>query len=515
MTTKISPKTLITDLPAESLPLEVISRAENMSFDDGFAQRVRAYQQVFGTLLTPPRYLLASSDENSQYWVYAGDTLVGVTDGTTHTDITPAGILDSSDLVQPWTGGIQNQLVVLNQLNSGPYYWDLDVVTDLVPLPDWPVNDLCEAMRPFGEFLIAMNIFTSGQRLPDLLRWSDAAPPGDVPQSWTPAADSQAGEVSVSFNRGGLVDGLALRDRFYVYKTESVYLLQLIGGTFIFSQRPVFNSFGALARNCIVEWRGRHIVLTDGDLVAHDGTNVESLLNAQNRRDVFSQLSGENFGNSYLALDSETSELFVCVPKGAEVFPSEALVINLEDREQGRRELTAATPHINTGLVPAANGGGTGATWDQKTTTWVDDPTRWNESVFVRTGDALVFADFTTPKLVQLGVGADFDGQPIIGTIEREYIDFGNPDVAKYIGLAWPRFRAPEGAAFTIQFGTASNPNDDTLWSDPQTFTVGTDEYVEIDIEAKYLAYRISSDGTFDWAIPSIDVEVSATESQF
>jgi len=500
------------DLPAEEVPAGFITRAKNVLVRDGALGRAFGFAPFAGTgsasTLIGPRFLIANQALGTAFWLYAGDTIVGVTDGFTHQDITPVGWPDHAGFNGPFSGGIVNQLPVLNSRIDGPFYWQQDFATPgvMVPLPDWPVLDTAGSMRPFREFLIAMDINIAGTRFADLLRWSDAAPPGNVPQSWTTGVQSQAGEISVSFNPGELVDGAQLLDRFYVYKTTSVFVMTLVGGVFIFNNRPVFSTFGALARGCIAEWRAQHIVLTDGDLVIHDGTNVRSIANERLRREIFDSMSGDFFDNTYLAISGRFDVLFICRPRGTEQYPSEAITLDLNDLSFGHQSLVSTgSPHMLDGLVDTTQS--VEPTWDTKTTTWDTDATRWGESAFSRVENEVIIADFTGLKLQQLGLGEDQDGTPIDAIAERVGISLGRPDVRKFVRRIWPRFYGGAGNTVFVQVGAHDNPNSEPAYSPEQAFTIDVDRFLSVDVSGFYLAYRFRSDTGIAWRLPNFDVE--------
>lgn len=496
------------DQPNEEIGPQFITRAINVRSVDGSLSRALPFSPVLGTALFPPRFLMPNTIAGNAFWAYANNTGVGVTDGFTHKDVTPVGFPDHTGVANPFTGGIVNQLPVLNSLLDGPTYWQQDFGTPslFIPLPDWPVADQAQAMRPFREFLIAMNITQGGVEFPDLLRWSDAAPPGDVPQSWTPGVQSQAGEVSVSFNPGALVDGKQLLDRFFVYKTQSTYVMTLVGGVFVFNQRPIFATVGCLARGCIAEWRGQHMLLTDGDLVAHDGINVKSIASNRLRREIFQNLDGDNFENSYLAISTAKNTLYICRPTTGEEFPTEAITLNLDDLSFGHQSLVATgTPHIVDGLINTDDS--VQRNWSDKTTLWNNDETRWNEADFSRINNEVILADPVNLKFQELGLGTDFDGTPMVTLAEREGIALGDPRTRKYVRRLFPRFYGGEGNTVQVQVGATDQPDSAPVYSPVQDFVIGVDRYVNVSVAGFYLAYRFSTTGGIFWQLPNFDVE--------
>ena len=504
------------DLPAEEIPPQFINRARNVLVRSGALGRAFPFAPFAGIETNPapltlsgPRWLIPNQDsEGNAFWVYATDSLVGVTDGFAHEEITWAGFSDHSGDHQPFTGGIVNQLPVINSLLDGPFYWQQDFATPgaMIALPDWPVGDLAGSMRPFREFLIAMDLIVGGEEFADLLRWSDAAPPGDVPQSWTPGLQSQAGEISVSFNPGELVDGRQLLDRFYVYKTQSVYVLTLVGGLFVFNNRPVFSSFGALTRGCVAEWKGSHIVLTDGDLVIHDGLNVRSIANERLRREIFDNLSGEFFDNAYIATSPRFNLLMVCRPRDGEQYPSEAIMLDLDDLSFGHQSLVSTgVPHIVDGLADTTQT--LEPTWESKTTQWVNDGTRWGEGAFLRIENEVIMADFTGSKLQQLGLGVDQDGTAIDAVAERTGLTLGDARRRKFVRRVFPRFYGGSGTTVFVSIGAHDNPNIEPVYNAEQAFRIDTDRQLSVDVSGFYLAYRFRTEDGLPWRLPSFEVE--------
>ena len=500
------------DRPPEEIPLEFLTEVINVLSKNKAAQRAFPFQKIGPDPLSDqPRWLLGNEDTNGNaFWMVGCDNSVLATDLLTEQDITAAGWSDHTSLQQPYTGGVINQLPVINSPLDGPYWWDQDFTTPgiLQLLPDWTPGEVCATMRPFREFLFALGMSTSAGVFPDLLRWSDAAPPGDVPQSWTPGTGTQAGEASVSFNPGALVEGRQLIDRFYVYKTTSTYVMSLIGGQFIFSQRPVFSTVGALARNCVIEWHGQHIVLTDGDLVIHDGQNVQSLISERLRREIFDTMSGANFANSYLALGTSFEALLVCRPEGDELFPSEAIVMNLDDFSFGHQALiSTGTPYATEGLVDDSNVP-TEDDWDQKTTLWSNDPTRWDETDFSRIENGILMTDYDGFVLSELNAGVDQEGLPLEALAERVGISLGEPQRRKFVRRLWPRFISGIGQVFEISIGVSEFASEPPTYGPVQTFVVGTDRFVNVNQSGNYLAYKIESTGGLPWVLPSLDLEV-------
>ncbi|MGI9308553.1 MAG: hypothetical protein ACR2P6_04775, partial [Gammaproteobacteria bacterium] len=294
----IKPRGFNKDLPAVETGPGVYNGADNVIFNDGIATNPPGWLPMAGTLEGKPLYILAVSTSSVYYWLYAGNNagetagFLAVTDGTSHWDITPVGGL-SVTAAGDWTGGVLNGIPVLNNGTDDPMYWGLDTAVAALVLPDWPANTKCKALRPFKYHLLAMNVTQSGTEYQDWILHSDAADPGDIPQSWTAGPTTQAGSFSISTVSGGIIDGAELRDVFVVYKQGSNAIVQYTGSSFFFSTRRVFVSTGILTTDCAQEYQGRHYAIADSDIVRHNGQQVESLVDGSLRNWIFDQLSSD------------------------------------------------------------------------------------------------------------------------------------------------------------------------------------------------------------------------------
>ena len=158
----------------------------------------------------------------------------------------------------------------MNAGASSPVFWGTSPGSPAEVLTNWPAGAKCGALRPHTNYLMALDYTDElANPFPQLIKWSDAAEPGTIPQEWAPAPSNQAGSVSCAATPGAVVDGLTLRQQFIVYKQSSTFSLDFIGGQFIFGLRLLFANIGALSRNCVVEFEGKHAVLSDGDFIVH------------------------------------------------------------------------------------------------------------------------------------------------------------------------------------------------------------------------------------------------------
>ena len=493
------------DLPPYQYPPDVWTLHQNIEVNEGFPRRARGFGRIFGATLFLPRFLLNSQRFGVSEFIYGGDTGLAFTSGGVHTDITGALVYDSSGATAPWTGGTINNIAALNNRTGPAMSWTSGTPAALI-LPDWPLDRTAGSLRVYREFLIAMDITETLVRDSDLIRWSDAAPPNDVPQSWTAGAQSLAGSASASFTPGSLVDGLTLREQFMIYKTHAMYQMSLIAGRLVMATRPVFSTLGMLTRNCAVEWRGQHIVLTDGDVVIHNGVEARSLIDRRIRKAIFANIDSVNFENSYIVLDKELHEVWICAPQNGETFPSVALVWSIEDDAWGFRELGVNTwPHavegkLDTGLAEP--------TWDTRTTNWNTDDTVWSETGISPATESLVFADAGS-LLQAIDQQDDFDGLTPTSVLQRIGLDMGVPERFKFVTRIWPKLEGTNGSIVRTRLGSQENVNSPVLWMPYQDYVIGETDSLSFEVSGRFIAVEFRSETDAVWRSPAFDLEVN------
>ena len=496
---------LAVDLPPYHYPPDVWTDGQNVEMSDGFPRRARGFGRVFGDTLFTPRFLVNTRQAAVSLWVYGGDQAIAVTDGGPHVDITGALAFNSTGVPSPWSGGVMNQRAILNNLaGTDPGYW-VPGSPAVLRLPDWPVDRRAKSIRVFREYLIAMNLTDGAVADPDLFAWSDVAPPNNVPQSWTPGPQSQAGSASASFTPGELVDGIALRDQFFLAKQHAIYILELIGGRFVMRQRPLFSTFGMLSRNCAVEFRGQILMLTDGDVVLTNGVDAQSVIDRRVRAAIFQGLSTTHFENSFLALDKAKSEIWVCVPTEGSTYPNRAAVWSISDNKWGVRDLGANTwPHGIEGVVST---GLAEPTWATRTTEWDTDGSRWSDTGSAPSQETLTFAD--AGDLIQAVDELDsFDGVDPVARLQRLGLDFGEPDRYKYVSRVWPKIDGVDGSVVRLRIGGQAYGEGPVTWDEWRDVIIGTTEVVGVNARGRLIAVEIESDTSATWRAPSLTVQV-------
>ena len=502
---QIRPRGIVTDLPGEFVAEDKWTFASNVIFRDEITKRSPGFNQVFGTLNDPPEFLVFAPTGETDYWLYAGNTDLNVTDGTNHFDITPVNWVNPAAFNNPYTGGTLNTLAFLNDGVNAPVSWDGNTANIATELPDWPAGVTAGAMVAYKFHLFALNIKGAGGLDEDLLQWSDAAAPGQVPQSWTPGPGSQAGNNVIGDVTGALVDARVLRDDLIIYKSGSTHLAQFVGGAAVFAFRTLFPTTGLLARNAVVEVKGQHYLLSDGDIVRHDGQTVESIADSAIRKAVFDLLDPVNFDLSFAVYNDVVDEVLFCFPAVGATSCNIAAVYSPKDNQWGLRDIPEVR-HAQRGVfaLPAV---GVDETWDADSQVWNLDQTLWNQATLGSALTAVLMASADNDKVYNLDADVTADGATISAVVSRDSMDLGDPTTVKLVTRIWPKIKANPGTILNVRVGGQIDLKDAIAFSPSQPFRVDLDISVPVTVTGKFISVEFSSSQDQLWELTGYDLD--------
>lgn len=495
------------DHPPSELGPEVWSMGKGVLFRNDAAERARGDLTSTDACLFPPHYLLNNLVTPELYWIYASANGIGVYDGQNHSNITPAVGPPVAADTDAWTGDVINNLACLNNDGFAPWFWEGQPGNPMLPLPGWPANTTAHALRSFKYNLIAMNITNTAGHFGTQLLWSSSADPGSIPATWAPLPDNDAGDNTLAATPGDIVDGAALRESFIVCKQHSTYIMQYVGGQFVFIFRKQLVTSGVLSRNCMTEMLGHMLMLTDGDVVIFDGQNVKSILQDRMKRWLFSNIDGNSFQQSFVVPYQSQSEIWVCFPETGNDFPNIALVWDTNTDSWGVRDLYPASPHIARGIVPDA---GVIVDWDGDAQEWDLDPTTWNQSPFNPTHDSLMQAYAEGSTLIEVDAAKQrFDGTTVPGFIGKESVSVDTAGNAKLIVAVWPRIYATEPLEVGVRIGVQMRYSDPIFFQPLQTFDPSVDLKVDVLATGRFLTVEFVTISDVVWRLDGFNIEVT------
>ena len=502
---------IVRDTDPFELPGQAWSRGQNVRFMDGAVHKSDGHSAVFGVPSVTPYWMLPVQTESAYYWLYAGLNKVYTVSGGVHSNITrqtaSVDVNYSATADHNWNGGILSGIPVINNGVDDPQVWSpVSASTRLVSLK-WDATDTwstknwsAKVIRPFLNYLIALDITKVGTRHKHLVAWSHPAAAGTLPISWDAADPTvQANERDLGQTPGNLVDCLPLGSNTNViYKEDSTYLMRPFGGADVFSIAPAFQSIGALSRRCIVEFESKHAVLGFGDFIVHDGLNIQSPLDKRLKNWLFKNMDSNAYMRSFLVPNYDRNEIWICFPQLGASFPNAAIIWNYRDNTAAIRELQD-TPHIGFGVVDPS----TVLTWDNATGTRDAATAPWDVRSYNPTLKRLLMA--SANNLFILDDTERFNGNNMNAYVERTGLDFDDEFRMKYIDKI--RINATATGAINIEVYHQEHRNAplETLISG--TFDPNNDEWFDCDVEGRFIGFRFGSASDISWSIRSFEVE--------
>lgn len=488
------------DIMSEELALGAWSSVLNCVFRNGFLQRCEGNEAFVDTPSVTPYFLLPFRNGTQLGLIHVGLTAAYVDLGGTRTNISPASPFTGT-AADRWTGGIFNGIAVINNGVDKPHFWAGSTGSDFASLTNWPATHTCRAMRPFKNFLIAMDTTESGTRYPSRVLWSAIADTGAVPPSWDitdPAREAGNADIEGS---DVIIDGLTLGDNFVVYKSASAHIMRYIGGQSVFAIQRIPGSQGLLARGCVADTPAGHVCLTTGDVVIHQGGAPRSIATDLVRNTIFEEMDPDYYERAFVVANPSQSEVWVCYPTAGAAC-SKAAIWSWRDNVWSFRTLRNVL-HGAHGQMPAASG----ATWDSDTGSWDEATGTWGGAATSPNDQKLVLAH-VLPAITMVGYGLTDAGLSLTAEAVRTGIALDDGQTVKTYRGAWPRVSADSGVALGFTAGYAMVPDATPTWGTERTYTVGTSYKVDDLVSGRFLAFKIRSTADALWRIRSVDLDV-------
>lgn len=492
------------DAEAQELPDNAWSDAANVRFRHGQVERMKGEQKIFTTPSVAPYWLQPYYQGGKRYWVHAGVNAVFADDGTSRTTITPA-VAPTGTVDNRWTGGVLNGVLVMNNGVDTPWHWGGTSV--LAPLPNWPASTKAASIRPFKNVLVALSVTKTATKYAHMVKWSDAAVPGAVPQSWDHTDKTKlAGELDLAEEPSLLVDQLPMGDVNVIYKENSMYAMRATGGQDVFSFQRLPGSVGALAKGCIAQTPVGHVVLTHGDVILHSGQGPKSIIDGVMRRWLFRTIDSTNRARSFLVTNPPAKEVWVCFPELGAQACTLAAVWNWEALTWTVRTLRGVTYGAAGQLDASAT-----LQWDQQNYTWEEAGTAWNEDELSPAQDRLLLCALA-PRISAADVTGTIDGTAYTSHLERTGLSFGAPEQVKVVRGLSLRLTAAPGTKLQVQVGSSMSPEQTVQWASPVVYTVAQDGYNRVNTFAtgRFLALRLTSLDNLPWRLTSMGWDVVA-----
>lgn len=491
----------------------------NMRFEGRKLSRLLGHQSTFGTPPVAPVHWFPIVTGAAHQWVWMSLAKAKVWDGTNHVDITPGAGDFTTTRAADWQATMLGGIPIINNNTQRPHFWTLNPVDNFEVLPNWNANMLVKVIRALGPFLMYGNVTLSGDRFPHLVGWSHPAEPGTLPSSYDPDdPEKDAGQFELSDQEAGeILEMLPLKGRMYVYKEAASHVLSYIGGQNIWERKDFLTTAGILAARCagITGDGQRHFVVTQDDIITHDGARGGTILEPRLKRWLFHNIDPVSYGTSFVFTNPRFKEMWFCYPENGAARPTRALIWNYEGAEAGRF-FEADVPYTwgSAGTLETAGGD----TWDSVIGSWDVQITQWSEVQRRRT----IVGYEPATKFYLMDEGNTRDGSSYNALARRTALAVegrtkdGEPIVdyksKKLLTRCWIR---AEGDSFNARFGAQQRvPATVTygpVFTDFFAFDPNEDLYVDPVIEGRAVTVEFSSTEPSEWSISGYTLEISPT----
>ena len=75
----------------------------------------------------------------------------------------------------------------------------------------------------------------------------------------------------------------------------------------------------------------------------------------------------------------------------------------------------------------------------------------------------------------------------------------------------YPLIEGTVGGVVTVKIGYQMNRYDSVTWEASDSFTIGTDEWVDCRVNGRYLAVRFESNTNIEWSLYGFDMDIEVT----
>lgn len=506
---------LILDVPAHTLPPNAWSGGENVRFFEGKVQKMTGQTAVFGAFTIAPHFAMPWKTSGEDRWIYASPTEIAYTYNSVHYEITryttTSGDDDYNAGIRPlWTGGNLHGVPILNNDNrvDPPQQWN-SATSRMKDLDNWPTNTWCKVIRPFQNFLVALDITKGGSNYPYTIKWSHPADPGTVPTTWDEADPSKlAGEQTISQSGGYLIDCVPLAGQNIIYKDDSIWAMRLAGSQFVFNFTELSATIGALNTNCIKEFFRSHFIVGNSDIVLFDGVTPRSVVNKKVRKWFYQSLHPDYFNKTVVNVHYPTREIWVCFVETGSTskYLTRALVWNWDTDAWSTRELPdlsfLAYGRVTQGEVE---------TFDGVSGTFDLDLGIYNSSLFGSPSElqTLGVKAYTTNELILMDNLYTDRGTNFTSYVERTGLAIAgqsmdgslviDPASIKFVRSVYPKVSAPTSVTLQISIGMQDTLGGAVTWDGPHDFVVGVDERVDVAISGRFICFKLSDTSDLPW----------------
>jgi len=521
---------VITDVSPYNIKLNAFSRGFNVRFDEGKVLRSPIFRKIKDSLGFTPRFVYGVVPSGGFDTVLMLSDSWVINEYASGTVSNRSGSITGSTDPRPYTGTSLADVTYINRQDRVPVY-RLSSSTNFADLTNWTSNWRAGSLRSYGDFLIALNMTEGSTSYPTRVRFSNLVTANSIPDSW----DETNTTKSAGFNdlvqiKTEIIDGATLGTNFIIYASDQVWMMEFVGGTFIFNFRKLFTDSGIINQNCAVEVEGKHYVFGSFDIYVHDGTSKQSICDERVKNFIYSSLNNQDADRCFVHHNPTLNEIYFCYKSGDAYinFPNadrcnRAAVYNYRNDTWSFMDL----PNVSSSTIANVN---SVATYATSTTTYTltggtyyqQQDSYSRHSLMV--GETLTPDGITSDKLYgidlsdagQIAFQLDIEAtKPVY--LERTGLDLdeGGLAASQYVVVTriFPQADTinTNDTTMDFEFGASDIPRTTPTYSSVVTFDIATDHKIDSRAAGRYLSYRMKLSDNKDFEISGFDLDVTPT----
>ena len=306
---------------------------------------------------TQPLHTTSHIGGNWQHTLFQGGFAFVINNGLE----APHYILDPADNTEVSGLGVEVSGAIVNRFGELPG-WDSYAV-DLENVG----NVTAAVIRSFGDFLVAGNLVERTvdggdivRSLPGVIRTSDIAAAGSIPQNWNPFATGVNTADEFTLTADGVVQDLVeLQGKMFAYSNSSISSISRTGNPAgPFSVATVTPAYGALTTDSVIEFDGRHFVVGAQDIYMFSGHpgSIQSIGDGRIRDYFYNDLNLVDLTQLFVLRYQQEDEIWICYPSQEAIQgrADKALIFNYRHNTWSKRDL----PGVFNGVIGPVPGGG-------------------------------------------------------------------------------------------------------------------------------------------------------------
>ena len=453
------------------------------------------------SLLSPgiePEFLLAESNNNvHKIHVFGGQQsfLAGAPSASETSNVGGFAV------PVRWSGIYHKEVVFANN-GVDPLQYYNNTSGKFEDVPGFPAGIKFQYIRRFKDYLIGIGVIDGSNIYNEEIYWSHPTTIGSTPASWDtsdPAYD--AGRNVFPTERGHLLDGLELGNSFFLYKNDSIWRVDHIGGNRIFSRKLVTKDYGLIAHRCVVSYPGGHFFVGQNSIYTFNGSSMPEDIGIERVRDyLFNNLDSTNYEKMFVVKRASVKEIWVYFPTIGSEYCNKVLVWNWELNSWGFID----APNVLHAVTSEDLSIGSTLTWnDMGTTTWQASG-RWTEQINKRFIPVFYQAQKKTSGYHNLFHQTTLNlNEGVLSPWMVERKDFllgpfsarGNViqdyETMKIVSEIW--IRAVTNGNLRVTLGGRDNESEAITWYDPVEIDPNTWSSVGVLLTHRFHAIRIES----------------------